>query len=318
MDEQEFLKHIFSPGPTSSEILVGRGDDAAVVRFGEKALVLTTDSFIEGRHFDRSYFSPDEIGAKAVEGSVSDVIAMGGRPRFILWSLVFGNEEVTRELDFYRVLARGVEQACQRLGCQLVGGNLAKGKGTLELTMSVIGELPPSRPARCRSGAVPGEVLCVTGHLGASAAGLLALRNNWEGYEEVKRAHKKPRCRLDLVDKIGAHASSMIDISDGLSSELYYLSSASHVKLEVLESRIPVHPQVIRLGSERGIDPLSFVYGGGEEYELLFTLPEEKARLVPATIIGRVHEGEGVFVTSVSGDSRLLARAGFDHVSTTS
>jgi len=314
MDERVFLESILTPQALSPQILIGRGDDAAVVRYGDRSVVFTTDSFIEGRHFDFRYFSPQEVGAKAVEAAASDIVAMGARPQYVLWSLVLGGSRPETDLEFYRALAQGVEGACGRISASLIGGNLAKGLGTLELTMTVIGELQGKRAPCLRSGARAGDLVCVTGQLGASSAGLRAYQKGVAGFDESKRLHRTPRCRLDVVDKIGAHATSMIDVTDGLSSELHYLSAESKVRIEVDEARFPIHPEAKRFAAEQNFSPLELIYAGGEDYELLFTLPEEKARLVPATIIGRVLAGEGVFAKDIGGGVRAVERSGYDHL----
>jgi thiamine-monophosphate kinase len=290
--------------------VVPRGDDAAVVQFGSEQVVLTTDSVIEGRHFSLAYFSPEQVGAKAVEAAASDIIAMGARPQYVLWSLMFGEK---RSPEFYAALARGVERSCARMKMVLVGGNVTQGSGGLELSMTVVGSIPDKRQPVLRSGARVGEVVMLTGMVGASECGRIALQGGLE-FPDLARAHLEPRCRFDLIDKIGPHASSMIDVSDGLSSELHHLSRESQVKLIIDESKIPVHQEVRRFATHTGADPLSYVYSGGEEYQLLFTTSAERAERLPAALIGTVESGAGVAARNTNGEERVLADSGYDHL----
>ncbi len=318
MDEASFLKAVLPPDALASgeascsDIEVGRGDDAAVVRIGGQSTLLTTDSCIEGKHFSLEYFTPEQIGAKAVEAACSDVVAMGGYPKYLLWSLSFGQE---RSLDFYQALARGVLSSCKRMRASLVGGNVTQGASALELTIAVVGALPPGRSAVTRAGAKVGDVIMVTGMLGASRAGMEALHSKTHGFDQLKRAHLEPRCRFDLIDKVGAHASSMIDISDGLSSELCHLSEASGVSLAINAQKLPVHPEVRGFAAQKGKEPWWYALHSGEEYQLLSTVPAALVPNIPATAIGVVEEGEGVWLEAGDGSRAKLQSGGYDHLS---
>lgn len=323
MDERDFLKALLAAvGPAAAPhaakacLTCGPGDDAAVLTVGSETLVLTTDSCVEGRHFSFDYFTPRQVGAKAVEAACSDVIAMGAYPACVLWTLHLAGD---RGQDWYQELAGGVGSACARLKSPLAGGNVSLAGDRLELVISAVGVMPKGRSPRLRSGAQVGDAIVVTGTLGASRAGFELLSQRGTGFEALQRAHLEPRARLDLVDKVGAHAHALIDISDGLASELYYLSDASAAALLIDPARIPVHPELPRYLAGRDVDPWRYASESGEEYQLLAAVPMAAVERMPVTVIGSVlkpsdHQPQGVWIRGEQGAVEALPRRGFDHL----
>lgn len=324
MDERQFINLLLTavgpavaPHAASAHLECGPGDDAAVLRVGAETLVLTTDSCVEGRHFSLDYFTPRQVGAKAVEAACSDVIAMGAHPAAVLWTLHMAGD---READWYQDIAAGVGSACARLKAPLAGGNISRAGDRLELVISAIGAMPRGRAPRLRSGAKPGDAIVVTGTLGASRAGLELLSRGGAGFDALTRAHLEPRARLDLVDKVGAHAHALIDVSDGLASELYYLSDASRAALLIDPARIPVHPELPRYLADRKETPWRFAIESGEEYQLLAAVPMAAVDRMPVTVIGSVLEARddqphGVWLRGEQGVLEELLRRGYDHLS---
>lgn len=310
--EQELLAAItrLLTGPLPG-VVVGVGDDAAVVERGSGELVLTTDALVEGSHFDRSTTSARHLGFKAVTVSVSDVAAMGASPRFALCALTLSDET---DVSWAMELFGGMREACDEYGLTLVGGNLARGS-EVNVAVTVTGEVAPGR-AVTRSGADPGDVIVITGALGASAAGLrlAPLRQKWSDDERAAvRRHFHPIARVGEAMVLARNgATSMIDVSDGLTLDLARIAAASDVGVRLHLSDVPVDP------AARRDEALS----GGEDYELLATIPPDgvepaRAELsetfgVGLTAIGAVVE-RGCVVIDDDGIERELEPAGWDH-----
>ncbi|GBC83239.1 Thiamine-monophosphate kinase [bacterium HR10] len=307
------------------ELVVGIGDDAAILeRSPGKWWLVTTDALIEGVHFRREYAPAHLLGQKALAVNLSDIAAMGGQPRFFVLSLaVPGDLEEAYVEDFLA----GIIAAADRYATILIGGNLAASPSGLAITVTLIGECAAHRAVR-RDGAMPGELICVTGQLGLSALGLKLLS---EGYrlsdqlcERARRpilAHLAPEPRVALgryLAEAGV-ARAMIDLSDGLSQDLLHLCEESRVGAVISAEALPVVAEAMEFGA----DPLELALHGGEDYELLFTLKEEEAaRLeeararfpdLPVTCIGRTTGEAGqVYLERAGHRERLLPR-GYDH-----
>jgi thiamine-monophosphate kinase len=247
------------------EVVVGPGDDAAVVRPGSGELVLTTDAMVEGVHFRTDLTTPRDLGYKAIAVNVSDVAAMAASPRFALCALT-----LSPAIDAAWVveLAGGMRECCDEFALSLVGGNLSRGD-EVSIVVSVTGEVVPGRAVR-RNGARPGDRLVVTGSLGGSAAGLrVSSQRSWSDDErDAIRRHMRPTPRVGEAGVLASHGvTSMIDISDGLGLDLSRLCRASGTGARVELARIPVHPAATP----------DEALGGGEDYELLATLPDSGA-----------------------------------------
>ncbi|BBL80088.1 thiamine-monophosphate kinase [Rubrobacter xylanophilus] len=289
------------------EVLVPVGDDCAVVRFGEAVWVAAADMLVEGHHFLPGRTSPEDVGYKAVAVNVSDVAAMGGVPRFVLCS--GGAPEAEAVLRCFR----GVVEACAAFGVYPLGGDTTRA-GALTVDVAILGEVPGGEPV-LRSGAVPGDLLAVTGELGTAAAGLLALQRGEGGFGRLVRRHLRPepRVREGLeAALLGVHA--MIDLSDGLATDAGHLCERSGVGCRIDLLRLPVAGDVRRLAGE---DAEVLAATGGEDYELLISAPEqtlqELARRisVPLTVVGEVVEGGEV--SFHRGGEPVEGLAGWDH-----
>lgn len=294
------------------EVIVGPGDDAAVVRPGSGDLVLTTDAMVEGVHFRTDLTTARDLGYKAIAVNISDVAAMAGSPRFALCALT-----ITDAIDASWVveLAGGMRECCDEFAVSLVGGNLSRGE-ELSIVVTVTGEVGPSRAVR-RDGARPGDRVVVTGSLGGAAAGRrVASQRSWSDDErDALRRSMRPAPRVGEAVILSAHGvTSMMDVSDGLAIDLSRLCRASGTGARVETARIPAHPAATEAEA----------LGGGEDYELLATLPDEAAVEEAATElrqgfgvslsgIGVIIEGEGLVAVDADGAERPLAIEGWDH-----
>jgi thiamine-monophosphate kinase len=293
------------------DVIVGPGDDAAVVRSGAGELVLTTDSMVEGVHFRNELTTPRDLGYKAIAVSVSDVAAMAASPRFALCALTLSD---AIDAAWVMELAGGMRECCDEFGLSLVGGNLSRG-GEVSIVVTVTGEVVPGRAVR-GAGPGPGDRVVVTGSLGGSAAGLrLSSRRSWSEEErDALKRYMRPTPRVGEAGILSSHGvTSMMDISDGLAIDLSRLCVASGAGIRVEVARIPVHPAATR----------DEALGGGEDYELLATLPNpgavEDARSelreafgVSLSDIGAIIE-EGFVALEDDGAESPLTIEGWDH-----
>lgn len=289
--------------------MVGVGDDAAVVAPGTGETVLTTDALVEGTHFSLSTTSARDLGYKAVITSISDVAAMAASPRFALCALALS---AAVDAAWTVELFGGMREACDEYAVSMVGGNLARASQVV-VTVTVTGEVAPGR-ALLRSGARPGDVVAVTGSLGASAAGLRVTRRGGAPTDKDRpllRAHFRPVARVGEAGVLARHgATAMIDVSDGLTLDLSRLLSASGVGGRIATSDLPIAEGATTQEA----------LAGGEDYELIVTLPPgelEGARTelretfgVQLTKFGDIVEGSGMI--EVAGEQTIDA-AGWDH-----
>ena len=297
------------------EVIVGPGDDAAVVRSGSGELVMTTDAMVEGVHFRTDLTTPRDLGYKAIAVNVSDVAAMGASPRFAVCALTLSSAV---DAAWVVELAGGMRECCEEFALSLVGGNLSAG-GEVSIVVTVTGEVVPGRAVR-RNGARPGDRLVVTGSLGGSAAGLrVASQRSWSDDErDAIRRFMRPTPRVGEAGVLASHGvTSMIDVSDGLALDLSRLCRASGTGARIELARIPRHPAATPAEA----------LAGGEDYELLATLPDleafEDARSelreafgVSLGDIGAIID-EGLVAVDENGTERPLmtegANAGWDH-----
>lgn len=260
--------------PWTDSIIVGIGDDAAVLRSPGELLVATTDMLVEGVHFRLDWMSPRELGYKSISVNVSDIAAMAGRPAFALVTIALDPDT---PVELVEELYTGAEEACGEYGVSIIGGDTNKGEG-LCVSVTLLGSVDEN-VLRRRSDASPGEVLIVTGSLGASAAGLLLLERPKLAQEISKsdsliRKHKRPAARVEealAASKAGARA--MEDISDGLASELAHIAHRSDVGIRVYSEAIPIAPGVAETAELACRNPLDIALSGGEDYELVFSAP---------------------------------------------
>jgi thiamine-monophosphate kinase len=306
-------------------VVVGIGDDAAVAEPARNALdVFTTDALVEGVHFDRRFTPPSAIGHRAMAANLSDLAAMGATPRLALLSLALPGALPVVDLE---ALVDGLLALATHHGVHLVGGNITRSPGPLVVDITAVGSVR-RRHALTRPGARPGDDVWVSGTIGAAAAGLamLASGDATAGPEDAAvcaGAYLAPTPRVRLGTLLGRNraASSCMDLSDGLADGLAQLAAASEVALEVDPDAVPVAPAAASWFRRAGADPLQSAMGGGDDYELLFTVSRRRrsrfeavrklTRDVPVTKIGRVATGSGAWL--VRGDSRTPVAGGYEH-----
>ena len=310
-----------APGP---EVAFGIGDDAAAIRCGTRTLLLTTDTLLEEVHFRRTTATLRDIGAKAIAVNVSDIAAMGGRPRYALLALALPPDLAVAEVD---ELYAGVLDALRRYDVALVGGDTCAAPRALVIGVTLVGETEGAPIGR--NGARPGDAILVTGTLGAAAAGLAVLERRPPALaaaaaEAVIRAHRLPAARVAEGRVLHADgATAMIDLSDGLVTDLGHIAAESGVGAVVEAARLPIDAATRAAAEALGVDPLQWALSGGEDYELLFTAAPDRAGTLAGAVTARtgtpVHRiGEvrpaaaGLQVVDPEGRP-LPVRAGFDH-----
>jgi thiamine-monophosphate kinase len=300
------------------DLLVGIGDDAAVIDNvypnGDHLLV-TTDMLVEKNHFRCDWATPEQIGIKSVACNVSDIAAMGGLPTFMFVSLALAQDT---EVAWAESLYQGISNACHRYGVVLAGGDTTHSEvNTINITL--LGRVSPKNLC-LRSQARPGELFCVTGPLGGSAAGLAILSAGLNPSSYVSAKHLTPECRLDVAPLIAPEAGAMIDISDGLAAEVNHICDQSGTGAEITVANIPIHPSVVDAAREIGEDPFEFSLSGGEDFELLVSIsPNNKRKLeekgVSLTKVGVVTEAtSGRILKLPNGEQRPLS-GGYNHFS---
>lgn len=323
----EHLTKHFSISQKSTKKSIG--DDAAVLDFKNQRTVISTDLLIEGVHFDLAYMPLKHLGYKAVVVNVSDICAMNATPTQITFSLAVSNRFPLEALE---ELYAGVALACEKYQVDLVGGDTTSSQKGLILSVTAIGTAKEKELAY-RNGAKVNDLLVVTGDIGAAYMGLQVLErekqvfqvnpNNQpdlEPYTYLIERQLKPEARNDiknLLEKLEVTPTSMIDISDGLSSEILHLCKASNVGVQLFEEKLPLDPQLISTCDEFNIDSTTIAINGGEDYELLFTIPLtdfEKIKGNPnLTVIGHITEAsQGMHLVSRAGENIPLKARGWN------
>ncbi len=265
---------------------LGAGDDAAILNFGREDVLVTTDLLLEGVHFDLRYVPLKHLGYKAAIVNFSDVYAMNGTPRQITVSLGISSRFTVEHIE---ELYAGIRLACEVYGVDLVGGDTSASVTGLVISVTCIGEAKADEVVR-RSGAKPTDLICVSGDLGAAYMGLQLLERenkvaagsgrdfqpDFAGKEYILERQLKPEARKDIVAILrekGILPTAMMDVSDGLSSELLHICKASNVGCRVYEDRIPIDYQTAVMAEEFNMNLVTAAMNGGEDYELLFTVP---------------------------------------------
>lgn len=256
----------------------------------ETRLIYTTDMLVENRHFKTAYFSPQDLGWKAAAVNISDIAAMGGKPRHLLISL--GLPEALG-LDWVRTFYAGLIEACQQFDCRIVGGDTVSHE-LITLNVTAVGVCPENHTVGLRANAEAGDYIIATGYHGLSATGLRALQQGSPGFPACKAAHLRPIPRVEaglmLSRKFGRYA--LMDSSDGLADALIKIAQASGKRLLARQADIPVHPELLAGGQDADPQALwqSILYGG-EDFELVATVPQvDDEVLTHFTVIGRVEE----------------------------
>lgn len=272
-------------------VLIGPGDDAAVLRIRNGHVVVSTDLMVEGRHFRRDWASAEDVGHRAAAQNLSDINAMGGTAHSLTIGLAAPVDlPVQWALDF----ARGFAAECASVGASVVGGDLTRA-GEIVIAVTVIGACTEAPVVR--SGAVAGDVLALTGRQGWAAGGLAVLGRGFRSPRVLVEAYRRPQPPY-AAGKVAAEAgaTSMIDISDGLLAEAKHLADESGVAIDVRRKAFDLAEPLVAVGAALGVEPLQFVLGGGDDHSLLATFPSAAAVPEGWHVIGSVSEGEGVTV----------------------
>jgi len=317
-------------GPPGHGTLVGLGDDAAVYKPPGQLELITCDAFVEGVHFRRDYATFEEIGAKCMVANVSDVAAMGGFPARAVLSICVPPDMTDDDVD---ELYRGALDVCRRYGAEVVGGDTVSSPSGLVVSVALTGSVDRDQVVT-RAGAVVGDAIVVTGALGGSEAGLRALTQALPkegGVRDAVRRHVAPVPRIAeaqaLIEVATPHA--MIDVSDGLSSDVWHIAEESKVGIALDADKIPLAPCALDVADRLGVDPLELALASGEEFELVVAIPknevERTAEHVEAvtgtavTCIGEVvGSDKGCRLLRAGCTEELLLRTGFEHLGSSS
>jgi thiamine-monophosphate kinase len=309
--------------------IVGVGDDAAVIDHFGKQTIVTNDLLIEGVHFDLMYTPLKHLGYKSVVVNLSDVYAMGGTPTQITLGLAFSNRFSLEALDeFYE----GVHAACDFYGVDLIGGDTSTSQKGFIISVTAIGEVTPDKYIR-RNGAKKGDLLCVSGDLGAAYLGLALLERekkiflenpqiqpDLEGEKYVVGRILKPEARKDIIGFLtdnGITPTSMIDISDGLSSEILHICTLSKTGCVLYEEKIPIAEDTRLAAYKFQLDPTACALSGGEDYELLFTIRQEDYDKITTneeiSVVGYItDEEEGRHIITKGGNRYPITAQGWN------
>lgn len=313
------------------QTIKGVGDDAAVIEAKDEEILITTDLLLEGIHFDLTYVPLKHLGYKSAVVNFSDVYAMNGTPRQITVSLGISKRFTVEHIE---TLYAGIRHACQVYGVDLVGGDTTSSRQGLVISITCIGTAPKDKIVY-RDGAKDTDIICVSGDLGAAYMGLQLLEREkvasvgvkdfqpkFEGKEYLVERQLKPEARKDIIKELndaGIMPTSMMDISDGLSSELIHICKASHTGCRVYEDRIPIDYQTAIMAEELGMNLVTAAMNGGEDYELLFTVPltdHEKIEKMPGVkAIGYItKENLGCALVTRDGNEIPIKAQGFNHL----
>ena len=319
--------HLQNPGT-----LAGIGDDAAILQIPHgQVAVVSTDMLVEGIHFDLGFTPLQHLGYKSVVVNLSDIAAMNAIPSQITVSVGFSNRFSVEAID---ALYEGIKAACQAYKVDLVGGDTTSSRSGLVVSITAIGHQHMEKIVR-RSGAKPGDLICVTGDLGAAYMGLQILSREKKVFEvdpemqpEIPEEQAyligrqlKPDARMDVVYDLADSnllPTAMIDVSDGLASELLHLSKSSHVSMHIFEDKLPIENLTRLAASDFGLSPITCAMNGGEDYELLFTIPQSAyetiSKIGEVSVIGVVKEkSAGNYLMLKSGQTVEIKAQGWTH-----
>lgn len=323
--EKELLKFVRSRLPVpDSRVLVSFGDDSAVYSTPTgKLSCISTDAFVENVHFSLKHSTFYDIGIKSLVSGLSDIAAMGGIPSVAVFSLFV--RKVIYDVMFDD-LYRGIRETAKKYWVNIVGGDTVEAE-ELAIVFTVVGEIEKSN-ITLRSGAKPGDVICVTGYPGDSYAGRIALEKKLDigkyGIQRIIAKHLRPEARIEASKKIIStrKINSMIDISDGLSTDILHIADESRVGVQLEAKNIPISEETIKVTSMLDLNPIETALKSGEEYELLFTTPEENLKTIesmdigiPISTIGTITEkSQNNIIVYSDGSSKPLNPTGYNHL----
>ncbi len=291
-------------------VLVGPGDDAALLRVPTGSVLATTDVMVEGRHFRREWSTASDVGHKVAAANLADIAAMGGTATALLVAFAAPPETPAQ---WAIELSEAVAAEAGLVGARVIGGDTSSASA-LTIAVTALGELPAGSAPVLRSGARPGDVVALAGRLGWAAAGLAALGRGFRSPRLAVAAHQRPEPPYAAGPQAAAGgASSMIDVSDGLLADLGHVARASGVAIDVLTERLPVADPVATVAAAMNADPLRFVLTGGDDHALVATFPGERELPDGWIAIGRVVDGEGTTPVTVDGRVPSPGTRGWDH-----
>ena len=309
--------------------LLGVGDDCAIVKHGPKETLVTKDLLVEGVHFDMTYMPLKHLGYKSAIVNISDIVAMNGKPTQLLVGLAVSNRFSTEAIE---EIYSGIRLACDNYGVDLVGGDTVPSVTGLFISITALGEVQKG-DAIHRNTAEKGDLVCVSGNLGAAYAGLLVLERekqaykvdpnvqpDLDGHDYILSRQLKPEARTDIqhhLKEAKIKPTSLIDVSDGLASELFHICQSSKLGVAVYEEKIPIDVTTDTVAKEFEIDPTTFALNGGEDYELLFTIKqadyEKLKNIEDVSVVGHMtEESAGLNLISRSGTQVPIVAQGWD------
>lgn len=315
----------------NTSTLLGIGDDSAIIKPNKEHTVISTDLLIENIHFHLSYTPLKHLGYKAVAVNLSDIYAMNAKPTHITVSLALSNRF---SLEALEELYAGIQLACERFGVDLIGGDTSSSNSGLMISITAVGEADIQKVTK-RNGAKENDLICVSGDLGGAYIGLQILEReriaftgnetiqpDLSNYSYILERQLKPEPRQDVIEaleKLGVVPTSMIDVSDGLSSDLMHIAHQSGMGCVIYEEKIPIDYETSRTAEELGLDPLIAALNGGEDYELLFTVSladydkiKDEKRI---HVIGHITEAAAGYQLIGKGGSQIpLVAQGWNHL----
>ena len=294
----------------NKNVIVGIGDDTAVIRVGGKLLCITTDTLVENDHFSLRWFTAKQVGMKAIEINVSDIGSMSAQPKYALVSLVLTKNT---DVEFIDELYKGMWQAAKKYNIDIIGGNITHGR-ELVIDIDMIGEVKKEN-LKLRSKAKPGDYIFVSGDLGKSAAGLkLFLRKKMKRkqFKKLVKAHTEPKAQFHKVRPFLRYINAMIDVSDGLASEVTRICEASKTGAVIFKDNIPVDDETVHAAHILVGDAADYALFGGEDFELVYTVPEKYLSKVKGFLVGQITRKRGIRIYS-KGKERLIKGHGYDH-----
>ena len=332
ISEREFIGLIQSmSNDANRDVIKGIGDDCAVFRsHGEKSWLITTDTLVESIHFDLAWHPPKLLGRKAAAVNISDIAAMGGWPVSALLSVAVPDTNASWLEDFIA----GFLEMLQEHRVILIGGDTVRSREAAVFSVTVLGEAEETN-ILYRSGAAVGDMVWVSGYLGEAAAGLELMRKRsskeWgvkDRWQSLEKAHldPEPRTRLGRLLAESGFVHAMMDLSDGLATDLAHISLASGVRSEIRAGDLPISKELAAAAASLGMEPIDLALKGGEDYQLLFTAPPVNEAALRQLVtekgegeiscIGRIKEGEGVHLLSPAGKQTEITYQGYDHFNT--
>lgn len=307
----------------------GIGDDAAILNYGDRDVVVSTDMLVEGVHFDMVFTPLKHLGYKSIVVNISDIYAMNAQPRQVTVSIAISSKYSIEAIeDIYA----GMKLACRHYGVDLVGGDTTSSLSGLVISITALGEVEKDKAVQ-RSGAKDGDLLVVSGDLGGAYVGLMLLQREKEvwkaspkiqpdldGKDYILARQLKPEARKDIIEmfiQMDLTPTSMIDISDGLASEIKHLCKNSDTGCSLYEEKLPIDPQTYQTARDFNLDPTVCALNGGEDYELLFTVSQEDYEKIKGnpnmTVIGHMTDkAAGVNFVSSGGSVMPLTAQGWD------